>query len=288
MILVAPLRRRYKSCVTRPRSPQASTSPSSAATAPSAGATGGALSGSRSLPLPLDLGLGPAATNPRPSPSPSAAPGLLPPVRVAHPHVVVAPTMLSGSPTIAGTRVPVRRLWAWHKGGTSVETLMRRYPQLGPARVLDALAFAYDNEELVEADVAREAALLDRTLTPTQRTEARAVAGSPERPRGQQVFPFVAAPPSSPPAPETKGAEETKAMPATRGPSVGVGVGVGSVDGDAPEQRVARNAPAGREIVPPASRSHPPTSTTPSTPTPGPKSTEDTTPAGAPGRGRRR
>jgi hypothetical protein len=42
----------------------------------------------------------------------------------------------------------------------SVETLLKRYPSLGPSRVLDALAFAYDNTELVEADVAREQALL--------------------------------------------------------------------------------------------------------------------------------
>ena len=42
---------------------------------------------------------------------------------------------------------------------------MRRYPQLGPARVLDALAFSYDNEELVEADLAREQALMSRELS---------------------------------------------------------------------------------------------------------------------------
>jgi hypothetical protein len=41
-----------------------------------------------------------------------------------------------------------------------VETLLKRYPQLGPARVLDALAFAYDNTALVEADLTRERALM--------------------------------------------------------------------------------------------------------------------------------
>jgi uncharacterized protein (DUF433 family) len=57
---------------------------------------------------------------------------------------------------VRGTRVPVRRLWSWHRRGTTIETLLKRYPQLGPAKVLDALAFAYDNEALVEADLARE------------------------------------------------------------------------------------------------------------------------------------
>ena len=63
---------------------------------------------------------------------------------------------------VAGTRVPVRRLFAWHRQGTTVETLLKRYPQLGPARVLDALAFAYDNLDLVMQDLDRERALLEQ------------------------------------------------------------------------------------------------------------------------------
>ena len=84
-------------------------------------------------------------------------------VRVAYPHVSISPDVLAGSPVIAGSRVPVRRLWAWHRGGTSIETLLRRFPQLGAAKVLCALAFAYDNQELVEKDLARENELLART-----------------------------------------------------------------------------------------------------------------------------
>ncbi len=65
-----------------------------------------------------------------------------------------------------GTRVPVRRLWSWHRRGTTIETLVKRYPQLGPAKILDALAFAYDNEVLVEADLARENEALDQEQSP--------------------------------------------------------------------------------------------------------------------------
>ena len=83
---------------------------------------------------------------------------VLPPVRVHHPHVDLKPD--DGVLFVWGTRVAVRRLYAWHKGGASVETLLKRYPGLGPARLFDALAFAYDNLELVEADLARERALL--------------------------------------------------------------------------------------------------------------------------------
>lgn len=43
----------------------------------------------------------------------------------------------------------------------SVETLVKRYPTLGWAKILDALCFAYDNEDLVEADLDRERDLMD-------------------------------------------------------------------------------------------------------------------------------
>src|SRR5258706_1417327 len=87
------------------------------------------------------------------------APRPLPPVRVPHPHVTIDD---DGSPVVVGTRVPVRRLYAWHRQGTTVETLLRRYPQVGPARLLDALSFAYDNLELISGDLEREYELLAR------------------------------------------------------------------------------------------------------------------------------
>jgi uncharacterized protein (DUF433 family) len=80
----------------------------------------------------------------------------LPRVLVPHPHVRCDTHVLAGSPHVVGSRVPVRRLWVWFCGGASVTTLFRRYPSLGPARVLDALSFAYDNLDLIEADIARE------------------------------------------------------------------------------------------------------------------------------------
>jgi uncharacterized protein (DUF433 family) len=86
----------------------------------------------------------------------------LPVVLVPHPHVRVDQNVLGGSPYVAGSRVPVRRLWAFFHDGASVERILKRYPQLGPAKVLDALAFALDNPEVLEADVAREQEILAR------------------------------------------------------------------------------------------------------------------------------
>jgi uncharacterized protein (DUF433 family) len=90
-----------------------------------------------------------------------------PHIRVPHPHVRVDASVLGGSPHVVGSRVPVRRLWAWHRGGAAVETLVKRYPNLGPARILDALAFAYDNQDLIEADITREQALFEQQGGPS-------------------------------------------------------------------------------------------------------------------------
>ncbi|HEX3595638.1 MAG TPA: DUF433 domain-containing protein [Polyangiaceae bacterium] len=88
----------------------------------------------------------------------------LPIVLVPHPHVRVDRNVLAGSPHLVGTRVPVRRLWAFYRGGATVDTLIKRYPQLGAAKIFDALAFAWDNPEVMEADLAREAELLQRDV----------------------------------------------------------------------------------------------------------------------------
>jgi len=84
----------------------------------------------------------------------------LPIVLIPHPHVRVDRNVLGGSPYVAGSRVPVRRLWAFYRNGASVEVLVRRYPRLGPGKILDALAFAFDNREVIERDLMREQVLL--------------------------------------------------------------------------------------------------------------------------------
>lgn len=86
----------------------------------------------------------------------------LPIVLVPHPHVRVDEQTLGGSPYVVDSRVPVRRLWAFYRGGASVERILRRYPQLGAAKVFDALAFALDNPEVIEADIQREEDILSR------------------------------------------------------------------------------------------------------------------------------
>lgn len=91
----------------------------------------------------------------------------------------VEPTVLGGSPFVDGSRVPVRRIYAFFRDGARVETILKRYPQLGPAKVFDALAFALDNPEVIQADIQREQELLARA------------GHRPERPRkGQRQMPL--------------------------------------------------------------------------------------------------
>lgn len=86
----------------------------------------------------------------------------LPIVLVPHPHVRVDRNVLGGSPYVVGSRVPVRRLWAFYRNGATVETLLKRFPQLDAGKIFDALAFAFDNQEVMEADIERENRLLAR------------------------------------------------------------------------------------------------------------------------------
>jgi hypothetical protein len=69
----------------------------------------------------------------------------------------------------------------------SIDKLLKRYPRLGPARVLDALSFAYDNREVVEADLAREMAAF----------EAAGQKPLGIRPMEQQAFSFAEDPPET-------------------------------------------------------------------------------------------
>ena len=117
----------------------------------------------------------------------------LPKVRVPHPHVILDGEVADGSPTVEGTRVPVRRLFSWHRQGTTVETLLRRYPHLGPARILDALAFAYDNLELITADLIREREALAReqaSMPPEESPPSTPKARAAEAERAQGRLPF--------------------------------------------------------------------------------------------------
>jgi len=74
--------------------------------------------------------------------------------RVIHPHVASDATVCGGSPTIVGTRFPVRSVVHYVlRLGLTPEELVERFPHLTLAHVYDALAYYYDNHAEVEADI---------------------------------------------------------------------------------------------------------------------------------------
>ena len=59
-----------------------------------------------------------------------------------------------GRAVVAGTRIRVNVILTCYRQGMTVEEIVQSYPHLRPADVHDALAYAYDHPEEIEADVA--------------------------------------------------------------------------------------------------------------------------------------
>ncbi|HEX5472099.1 MAG TPA: DUF433 domain-containing protein [Lacipirellulaceae bacterium] len=61
-----------------------------------------------------------------------------------------------GQPVVAGTRIRVAAILGCYRLGMRVEEIVQQYPHLKPADVHDALAYAYDHIEEIEADLAAD------------------------------------------------------------------------------------------------------------------------------------
>ena len=61
-----------------------------------------------------------------------------------------------GQPVVAGTRVRVATVLTCYRQGMRVEEIVQQYSGLKPADVHDALAYAYDHLDEIEADLAAD------------------------------------------------------------------------------------------------------------------------------------
>jgi uncharacterized protein (DUF433 family) len=66
------------------------------------------------------------------------------------------PARCGGQPVIAGTRIRVATILVCYRHGMSVEEIVQQYSTIHPADVHDALAYAYDHLEEIEADLAAD------------------------------------------------------------------------------------------------------------------------------------
>jgi uncharacterized protein (DUF433 family) len=61
-----------------------------------------------------------------------------------------------GQPVVAGTRIRVATILTCYRQGLGIEEIVQQYPALKPADIHDALAFAYDHLDEIEADLAAD------------------------------------------------------------------------------------------------------------------------------------
>ena len=65
-------------------------------------------------------------------------------------------TRCGGQPVVMGTRIRVATILACYRQGMGVEEIVQQYPGLRPADVHDALAYAYDHLDEIEAGLAAD------------------------------------------------------------------------------------------------------------------------------------
>ena len=73
-------------------------------------------------------------------------------------HIIVRPGYCGGKPHIAGHRVKVQHVAAWHEWlGKSPDEIVAEHPGLTLADVHAALSYYYDHREQIDADIGADA-----------------------------------------------------------------------------------------------------------------------------------
>lgn len=73
---------------------------------------------------------------------------------IRHPEVVRRPGVCGGSAIIEGTRIPVRLIVCFIKGGMSAEEILSSYTDLTPSQVQAAIDYYADNAEEIDRELA--------------------------------------------------------------------------------------------------------------------------------------
>jgi len=74
----------------------------------------------------------------------------------AYRNIEKDPARCGGQPVVSGTRIRVATVLSCHRQGMSVEQILQEYPLLSLAEVHEALAYAYDHLDEIEADLAAD------------------------------------------------------------------------------------------------------------------------------------
>lgn len=79
------------------------------------------------------------------------------PVRAAYPHIVHAPSVRGGEPSVEGTRIPVATLVRAHQLGMDFDEILVQFPTLKPEGLHAALLYYLDHSEEIDAILAASA-----------------------------------------------------------------------------------------------------------------------------------
>jgi len=71
-------------------------------------------------------------------------------------NIEKVPGRCGGQPVIVGTRIRVATILGWYRMGMTVEEIVQGYPHIRPSDVHDALAYAYEHVEEIEAGIAAD------------------------------------------------------------------------------------------------------------------------------------
>jgi uncharacterized protein (DUF433 family) len=77
----------------------------------------------------------------------------LPAKKLPYPHIISNPSIANGAPSIKGTRITVRSIAGYYQMGMNVDEILATLSHLSPAQVHSALAYYFDNQDVIDADL---------------------------------------------------------------------------------------------------------------------------------------
>jgi uncharacterized protein (DUF433 family) len=85
-------------------------------------------------------------------------------------HIEITPGVCGGKPCIVGTRIRVQDIVAYFNQGQPAEEIIEHYPQLTLADVYAAMAYYFDHQKAIDAQIANALSIIEesRRLFPSK------------------------------------------------------------------------------------------------------------------------
>jgi len=77
----------------------------------------------------------------------------LPAQKLHYPYITSSVEIAHGAPIIDGTRITVRTIAGYYQMGMDVDEILATLPHLFPAQVHSALAYYFDHQDEIDADL---------------------------------------------------------------------------------------------------------------------------------------